>query len=142
MRPEEVFKARVADALRQLLKECSLPYEVWTEYPSPHGSVIRGQGRRVDVAVLQGGKPFLFVECKWQDSSGSAQDKVFRALEEAKRDRLLGVHSVIVLGGEGWSRELEQWAMGEGMIREEWLGMWIKRFFCQKKRSLRKVSQP
>lgn len=83
--------------IRQAGFEGRLHVEV--EYPSPHGSAIREQGRKVDVAVLlkEDLRPYL-LECKWQSTSGSAEDKLFRAAEEARRDRLFGVHSVVVGG--------------------------------------------
>lgn len=113
---------------------CGLPYKVRSGHPSPYGSVIRGQGRRVDVAVLPGGQPLLFWNANGKTFQEVRRIKIFRALEEAKRDRLFGVHSVIVFGGEGWTQEVEQWAMGEGMSREEWFEAWIRRFFCSKRR--------
>lgn len=125
------FRDHVKDAVESIIRECGLSYSVVTEYDSPLGSVIREQGRKVDVAVLKGDKPYLFIECKWQNTSGTAQDKLFRVLEESRRDQLLGVHSVIVFGGEGWSKKIERWAIAEGMIREEWLKEWLMRFFCQ-----------
>lgn len=125
------FRDYVKAAVESIISECGLSYSVETEYDSPLGSVIREQGRKVDVAVLKGDKPYLFIECKWQNTSGTAQDKLFRVLEESRRDQLLGVHSVIVFGGEGWSKKIERWAIAEGMIREEWLKEWLMRFFCQ-----------
>lgn len=125
------FRDYVKATVELIISECGLSYSVETEYDSPHGSVIREQGRKVDVAVLKGDKPYLFIECKWQNTSGTAQDKLFRVLEESRRDQLLGVHSVIVFGGEGWSKKIERWAIAEGMIREEWLKEWLTRFFCR-----------
>lgn len=119
---------------RFILGMCGLPYKVRSGHPSPYGSVIRGQGRRVDVAVLPGGQPLLFWNANGKTFQEVRRIKIFRALEEAKRDRLFGVHSVIVFGGEGWTQEVEQWAMGEGMSREEWFEAWIRRFFCSKRR--------
>lgn len=51
--------------------------------------------------------------------------------EEAKRDRLLGVHSIIVFSGAGFRQSYERWAMVEGFIREEYAELWFKRFFCR-----------
>lgn len=133
MSPQEALKHQVANLLKQTIARCGLNYNVRTEFPSPHGSTIRGQGRHVDVAVLDGERPLLFIECKWQGTSGTAQDKLFRAQEEAVRDRLFGVHSIVVLGGDGWSREIERWAIGEGMLRIEWFENWTERFFCSRR---------
>ncbi|WP_457630923.1 PD-(D/E)XK nuclease superfamily protein [Oceanithermus sp.] len=134
MSPEKEFQKRIAERVEAVIEKCAQgKFQVVLEYVSPYGSAIRDQGRRVDIAVLNGKNPYLFIECKWQNTSGSAQDKLFRVLEEAKRDRLLGVHSVIVFGGEGWSKKIERWAVAEGMIREEWVEQWLERFFCEEK---------
>jgi hypothetical protein len=113
----------------------------------PHGSVIREQGRKVDVAVLlkrdKGPSPYLFaallkrnedrpclfLECKWQLQRGSAQDKLFRAAEEARRDRALGVHSAVVVGGPGFTDNVRRWALTEGFIHETFLEAWLGEFF-------------
>ena len=132
MSAEKEFQERIKGLVERSLEKCGLDYRVATEYDSPFGSVIRDQGRRVDIAVLRGEKPYLFIECKWQKTSGSAQDKLFRALEEARRDRLLGAHSIIVFGGGGWSKSIERWALAEGIIRVEWVDIWLEKFFCPK----------
>lgn len=134
MSREKDFQNTVMELVKQYL-ECSSEsgFKVVAEYESPHGSAIRNQGRRVDIAVLKDNKPYLFIECKWQETSGSTQDKIFRALEEVKRDHTLGVHSIVVFGGHGWSKSIERWAIAEGMIREEWIEKWLERFFCRGK---------
>ncbi len=131
------LRDRIKDTLDKILAGCNLTkqYKVEVEYPSPLGSVIRESGRRVDIAVLrkEGGafKPYLYIECKEQNTGGSAQDKLFRALEEARRDRILGVHSIVVFSGTKFSPSYERWAMVEGFIREEYAERWLQRFFCQ-----------
>jgi len=134
MTAQEAFQNRIKKTVEEYLAKCNKKgFRVVTEFDSPFGSAIRDQGRRVDIAVLKDNKPYLFIECKWQNTSGSAQDKLFRVLEEARRDQLLGVHSVIVFGGNGWSKKIERWAIAEGMIREEWIEKWLERFFCEEK---------
>lgn len=128
------FRDNVKSAVERVIRELGLEHKfhVVTEYPSPHGSVIREQGRKVDVAVLEGreGRPYLFLECKWQSGSGSAEDKLFRAAEEAKRDRLFGIHSVVVLGGEGFGPKMRRWALTEGFVHEAFLESWLRKFFA------------
>ncbi|GIW28152.1 MAG: hypothetical protein KatS3mg070_1515 [Meiothermus sp.] len=130
------LRERIRSLLEQTLKNCDLDeYVVQVEYSSPLGSAIRETDRRVDIAVLrkENGelKPYLYIECKEQKTSGSAEDKLFRALEEAKRDRLLGVHSIVVFSGAGFRQSYERWAMVEGFVREEYADLWFKRFFCR-----------
>ncbi|GAA6748309.1 hypothetical protein FJNA_17380 [Thermus sp. FJN-A] len=132
------FRDRVKGLVEKVIREMGLSqrYRVEIEYPSPHGSAIREQGRKVDVAVLvlsEEGKfqPYLFLECKWQASRGTAEDKIFRAAEEARRDRLLGVHSVVVLGGKGFGSKMRRWALTEGFVHEAFLEVWLREFFGQ-----------
>ncbi|WP_234554728.1 PD-(D/E)XK nuclease superfamily protein [Thermus caliditerrae] len=131
--PGDRFRDDVKALVERVIRELGLEerFRVVTEYPSPHGSVIREQGRKVDVAVLEReeGRPYLFLECKWQSGSGSAEDKLFRAAEEAKRDRLFGVHSVVVLGGEGFGAKMRRWALTEGFVHEAFLEAWLRKFF-------------
>jgi len=142
------FRDRVKEAVERVIRQAGLEgrFQVVMEYTSPHGSVIREQGRKVDVAVLlkrdEGPSPYLFaallkrdedlpylfLECKWQSKRGSAQDKLFRA-EEARRDRALGVHSAVVVGGPGFADNVRRWALTEGFIHEAFLEAWLKEFF-------------
>ncbi|MCX7850421.1 PD-(D/E)XK nuclease superfamily protein [Thermus sp.] len=132
------FRDRVKGLVEKVIREKGLSqkYRVEVEYPSPHGSAIREQGRKVDIAVLvlsdkDEPRPYLFLECKWQAGRGTAEDKIFRAAEEARRDRLLGVHSVVVLGGEGFGPKMRRWALTEGFVHERFLEAWLEEFFNQ-----------
>ena len=129
------LRDRIRASLLHTLDSCGLndKYLVKVEYPSPLGSAIRESERKVDIAVLQkDGKPYLFIECKEQKTSGSTEDKLFRALEEAKRDRLLGVHSIVVFSGPGFRQSYERWAMVEGFVHEKYASLWLERFFCRR----------
>jgi hypothetical protein len=138
------FRDRVKEAVESAIRQAGLEgrFRVVMEYTSPHGSVIREQERRVDVAVLlkrDEDLPYLFLECKWQSTRGSAQDKLFRAAEEARRDRALGVHSVVVVGGPGFADNVRRWALTEGFIHEAFLEAWLREFFeirtkCRRRR--------
>ncbi|MFN4074216.1 MAG: PD-(D/E)XK nuclease superfamily protein [Thermus sp.] len=128
----QVFRDRVKLLVEKVIAEMGLEkrFRVETEYLSPHGSVVRDRDRRVDVAVLDSeGRPYLFIECKWQTSSGTAEDKLFRSAEEARRDRIFGVHSVVVLGGSGFNRKVFRWALTEGFVHETFLETWLREFF-------------
>lgn len=133
--PGDPFQDRVKAVVEKVIQDLGLQsrFRVVTNYPSPHGSVIREQGRRVDVAVLRVEKgeetAYLFIECKWQAGSGSAEDKLFRAAEEAQRDRIFGVHSVVVIGGKGFGAKMRRWALTEGFIHESFLESWLREFF-------------
>lgn len=53
--PGDRFRDDVKALVERVIRELGLEerFRVVTEYPSPHGSVIREQGRKVDVAVLE-----------------------------------------------------------------------------------------
>jgi hypothetical protein len=145
----DLFRKKVRETVEHIIQKAGLEgrFRVVMEYTSPHGSVIREQGRKVDVAVLlkrdEGPSPYLFaallkrdedlpylfLECKWQSERGSAQDKLFRAAEEARRDRALGVHSAVVVGGPGFADNVRRWALTEGFIHEAFLEAWLREFF-------------
>jgi len=123
--------------LNNILKECDRRnrYQLAVEYTSPLGSAVRESTRKVDIAILRTEKderkPYLYIECKEQNTRGTAEEKLFRALEEAKRDRLLGVHSIVIFSGRGFQPSYERWAMVEGFVHEEYAELWLRRFFCK-----------
>jgi hypothetical protein len=65
------------------------------------GTSIIGKQRRVDLfVVLPSTGEALVLECKYQDSSGTTDEKIPYALEDLKA---LRVPAVIAYGGAGWS---------------------------------------
>ncbi|MDH5721029.1 MAG: hypothetical protein OEZ13_10535 [Spirochaetia bacterium] len=94
----EELKRKVCEILDNL----NLSYK--TEVNSKIGSSIIGKGRRVDVVVYdKKGGVFMHIECKSQNVSGTTEDKLFKAVAEAARDKTLGIPSVIVFSGFGWN---------------------------------------
>lgn len=67
----------------------------------PLGTSIIGKQRRVDLLVLEPATArALVVECKYQDSSGTADEKIPYALDDLKS---LRVPSVVAYAGQGFS---------------------------------------
>ena len=101
-----------------------------TEVYSPHNSIIIGKKRRVDVVICDNDDNHLMhIECKNQNTTGSAEDKLFRAVSEAERDKQLGIPSIIVFAGHGWSVHNARYAMMNGAIRIEILKDWLGLYF-------------
>lgn len=116
----------------RILDSLCLGYE--TERYSVHSSSIIGKRRRVDVVVLDAeSEPIMHIECKNQNVAGTAEDKLFKAVEEANRDKRLGTPSIIVVGGFGWSETDIRHAMLNGAVRIEMLEDWLTFYMRYKK---------
>ena len=66
------------------------------------GKTIIGKDRRVDVFVVRRrDSAAIAIECKYQDSQGTVDEKIPYALQDLEAVR---VASCLVYAGEGWSR--------------------------------------
>ncbi|MCR4403672.1 MAG: hypothetical protein NUW12_13070 [Firmicutes bacterium] len=118
----------LVERVKLILDTLGLKYE--EQRSSELGSVIIGRGRDVDLTVVDDdGKPVMFIECKVQNTSGTAEEKLFRVIEEANRDKERGIASIIVFSGHGWSTDLLRHAMLYGAVREEYLQEWLFTYF-------------
>ncbi|MDD2943996.1 MAG: hypothetical protein PHC51_13650 [bacterium] len=125
------------NAVCRILQELGLKYQ--TEQYSHLQSSIIGKRRRVDVVVTDNlGETLMFIECKAQNTSGTTEDKLFRAVSEANRDKLLGTPSIIVFSGCGWSTADMRHAMLNGAVRIEILRDWLTMYFMYEKASAKK----
>jgi hypothetical protein len=105
-----------------------------TEKYSAHNSSIIGKRRRVDVAILDDEDSILMhIECKNQNVAGTTEDKLFKAVEEANRDKRMGTPSIIVVGGFGWSEADMRHALLNGSVRIEMLEDWLMLYMNYKK---------
>jgi len=125
----ELSGERLKQEVCGILDSLGIKYE--TEKYSMHDSSIIGKRRRVDVAVLDNeNNVIMHIECKIQNTSGTTEDKLFKAVEEANRDKRLGTPSIIVVGGFGWSVADMRHALLNGSVRiemlEDWLMMYMK----------------
>jgi hypothetical protein len=80
------------------------------------GYSIYGGKRRMDFAIW-GASRFpngLIIECKWQQSSGSVDEKFpFSVLNIRKSKQDYGVPSVVIIDGGGYKPEALEWLRGE-----------------------------
>lgn len=72
--------------------------EVYTEVKL--GKTVMGKGRRIDVMLVRGDLA-LALECKFQASRGTTDEKIHYAL--ADLDAMWGLPGCLVYAGEGWS---------------------------------------
>lgn len=126
---DEVKNARELTAeVCRILGRLGLPYAL--EHRSRFGSAIINKARHIDIAVLgNNGEAAMHIECKVQNKKGSAEDKLFRAVEEANRDKSHGMPSIIVFGGFGWTDHDLRFAMLNGAVRVEYLETWLRCYF-------------
>ena len=111
-----------------ILDDAGLKYS--TEVNSPIGSSIIGKGRRVDVVVHdKNAKPVMHIECKSQNTSGTTEDKLFKAVVEANRDKLNMIPSIIVFSGFGWNVADVRHALLNGSVRVELFRDWLNMYF-------------
>ena len=71
----------------------------------------------------------MHIECKSQNTSGTTEDKLFKAVAEANRDKLNGIPSIIVFGGFGWNTADVRHALMNGSVRVEILREWLEIYF-------------
>ncbi|MEW6230618.1 MAG: PD-(D/E)XK nuclease superfamily protein [Bacillota bacterium] len=94
------------------------------------GSAMIGRGQDADLTVVDDeGDPIMLIECKVQNTSGTAEEKLFRVIEGANRDKERGIPSIIVFSGYGWSTDLLRHAMLYCAVREEHLEEGLSIYF-------------
>ncbi|MEZ4383931.1 MAG: PD-(D/E)XK nuclease superfamily protein [Nannocystaceae bacterium] len=77
----------------------ALGLEVYTEVA--HGKTIIGKSRRLDVFVLRpADQRALGIECKYQGSQGTTDEKIPYALQDLEA---MWIPGALVYGGGGWS---------------------------------------
>ncbi|MCB0322731.1 MAG: hypothetical protein KDD69_04125 [Bdellovibrionales bacterium] len=97
-------------------------------------SAIIGKARRVDVVVVDSdGDALMHIECKHQRVGGTTEDKLFRAVTEANRDKDHGIPSIIVFSGFGFTPADMRHAMLNGSVRVELLEDWLQLYFNYEK---------
>ena len=116
----------------RILDSMGIRYE--TERYSEHQSSIIGKRRRVDVAIIdEHDNVIMHIECKNQNVGGTTEDKLFKAVIEANRDKVLGTSSIIVFSGFGWNEADMRHALLNGAVRVEFLEDWLQIFFSYQK---------
>ncbi|MCB0346974.1 MAG: hypothetical protein KDD66_17780 [Bdellovibrionales bacterium] len=132
----EFYQGKKSEELKHhvcaVLDELGLKYE--TERYSEVNSAIIGKRRRIDVVVVDDeSNPLMHIECKHQRTAGTAEVKLFRAVVESNRDKNLGIPSIIVFSGFGWTPADMRHALLNGSVRIEFFKDWMKLFFSYRK---------
>ena len=98
MKPGDRYRDLVASYLERNFGVHGLL--VYTEVP--FGTTIIGKDRKVDVFVLRpSDQSALAIECKWQQTDGTTDEKVPYALQDLEA---MWVPGCLTYAGEGWSK--------------------------------------
>jgi len=92
------------------------------------GRRIWGAKRRIDVVVkFPETRVSLGIECKYQGSKGSAEEKIPATIEDIKAWPIRGI---VVYSGEGFSSNMQSYLMSTGKAVElEDLKTWLELYF-------------
>lgn len=92
------------------------------------GRRIWGAERRIDIiAKDKGTRVSLGIECKFQGTAGSAEEKIPATLQDIDAWPIRGI---VVFSGEGFSERLKSFLISTGKALEiEDLEMWLKLYF-------------
>ncbi len=103
-----------------------LGLEVKTEVPV--GRRIWGVKRRIDVVLRKpNSDKILGIECKYQGTSGTAEEKLAIVLEDIKHWPIPGI---VVIDGEGFSEKMRGYLTASGKVVEfADLEEWLRLFF-------------
>lgn len=99
-----------------------------TEIEVSVGRRIWGARRRIDVVLKHPDtRVSLGIECKFQDSRGSAEEKIPATLEDIKAWPIRGI---VVYSGKGFSENLLAYLMSTGMaVSLSDLDKWLELYF-------------
>ena len=114
------FEAEVSVLVRELGLDCREQFRM--------GRRKWGAERRVDLLVTETAtRRRIGIECKFQNGSGSADEKIFATIEDIKAWPIPGI---VVLGGAGFSESMERYLVGSGAaVLFEDLDQWLRLFF-------------
>ncbi|MCH7910817.1 MAG: hypothetical protein IIB38_14530 [Candidatus Hydrogenedentes bacterium] len=99
-----------------------------TEIEVSVGRRIWGARRKIDVVLKHSEtRVSLGIECKFQDSRGSAEEKIPATLEDIKAWPIRGI---VVYSGEGFSKNMLAYLMSTGMaVSLTDLDKWLELYF-------------
>jgi len=92
------------------------------------GRRIWGSGRHIDViAVQEGTRKMLGIECKYQGVAGTAQEKIVATIKDIDTWPIRGV---VVFAGEGFTNDFKTYLLSTGKAIEiEDLEPWLRLYF-------------
>jgi len=93
------------------------------------GRRIWGPQRRIDVVVRDpSSRTTLGIECKWQGSKGTAEEKIPATIEDI---RAWPIRGLVVYDGPGFSPNMESYLISTGKaVRLDELPQWLKLYFA------------
>ena len=92
------------------------------------GRRVWGARRRIDVVLKEPDtRVSLGIECKYQGTSGSAEEKIPATIEDI---RAWPIRGIVVYSGDGFSTNMESYLLSTGMAVEladvkTWLGLYF-----------------
>ena len=90
------------DLIAAYIHRCYAPFGIVVYTEISLGKTIIGKDRRIDVFVVRSSdQKAIALECKYQDSPGTVDEKIPYALQDLEA---LWVPGCLVYAGEGWSR--------------------------------------
>ncbi|NJM14428.1 MAG: hypothetical protein HC896_02760 [Bacteroidales bacterium] len=94
----------------------------------PVGRRIWGAQRRIDVVLKHPETRLsLGVECKYQGTSGSAEEKIPATIEDI---RAWPIRGLVVYGGSGFSSNMESYLLSTGVaVSIEDMPAWLELYF-------------
>jgi hypothetical protein len=112
------------DAVAAIGEELGLKADIEVQV----GRRIWGAKRRIDVVLKhEVTRTSLGLECKFQDSKGSAEEKIPATLEDI---RAWPIRGIVVYSGKGFSPNMQSYLLSTGMAVElDDLPMWLELYF-------------
>lgn len=119
---------RSGNELRDVVAEIGRRLGLDVEIEVAVGRRVWGARRRIDVVLKHtGSRVSLGVECKYQGSSGSAEEKIPATLEDI---RAWPIRGIVVYSGAGFSSNMESFLLSTGMAVElADLEPWLELYF-------------
>lgn len=90
------------DLIAAYIHRCYSPFGLVVYTEISLGKTVIGKDRRIDVLVVRSSdQQAIALECKYQDTQGTTDEKIPYALEDLEA---LWIPGCLVYAGEGWSR--------------------------------------
>jgi hypothetical protein len=116
--------AELRDRVAELAKGLGLEAEIEVSV----GRRIWGAKRRIDVVLTHPGtRKSLGIECKYQGTAGTAEEKIAGTFEDIKAWPIRGI---VVFAGDGFSDNMKAYLLSTGMAVEfDDADKWLELYF-------------
>ena len=114
--------------LRDLVADLGRELGLAAEIEAPVGRRIWGAKRNIDVVMKHDEtRVSLGIECKYQGSKGSAEEKIPATIDDI---RAWPIRGIVVYSGEGFSSNMVSYRLSAGMaVGLEDLENWLELYF-------------